>query len=184
LLQVRRAEVEVQVGDGDPLRIERHVESARRERRRAGEQLREATGAGGREGLGIEHALLADDGDQQQRVDRELRRLPLDGAAVRPREDGAQHARIVGSLERSLPAEPHGGGPEAAAREPVTPRQQCVEVLLRRPPENGPDLGLGRGVEAGEQRSEEHTSELQSPYDLVCRLLLEKKKQNYTDRTT
>src|SRR5438094_4228673 len=27
-------------------------------------------------------------------------------------------------------------------------------------------------------RSEEHTSELQSPYDLVCRLLLEKKK-NY-----
>src|SRR5207248_8793975 len=29
-----------------------------------------------------------------------------------------------------------------------------------------------------EQRSEEHTSELQSPYDLVCRLLLEKKKKN------
>src|SRR5438094_2985263 len=30
-------------------------------------------------------------------------------------------------------------------------------------------------------RSEEHTSELQSPYDLVCRLLLEKKK-NRGDR--
>src|SRR5438094_6837438 len=28
------------------------------------------------------------------------------------------------------------------------------------------------------RRSEEHTSELQSPYDLVCRLLLEKKKKN------
>src|SRR5207248_10329425 len=27
-------------------------------------------------------------------------------------------------------------------------------------------------------RSEEHTSELQSPYDLVCRLLLEKKNNN------
>src|SRR5207248_5789216 len=27
-----------------------------------------------------------------------------------------------------------------------------------------------------QSRSEEHTSELQSPYDLVCRLLLEKKK--------
>src|SRR5437867_5790721 len=27
------------------------------------------------------------------------------------------------------------------------------------------------------QRSEEHTSELQSPYDLVCRLLLEKKNK-------
>src|SRR5207248_9823836 len=29
----------------------------------------------------------------------------------------------------------------------------------------------------GSMRSEEHTSELQSPYDLVCRLLLEKKKK-------
>src|SRR5437867_7933615 len=28
-------------------------------------------------------------------------------------------------------------------------------------------------------RSEEHTSELQSPYDLVCRLLLEKKKKRH-----
>src|SRR6266704_6112250 len=28
------------------------------------------------------------------------------------------------------------------------------------------------------QRSEEHTSELQSRFDLVCRLLLEKKKQS------
>src|SRR5690349_24558637 len=33
---------------------------------------------------------------------------------------------------------------------------------------------LGRRV--GDQRSEEHTSELQSRRDLVCRLLLEKKK--------
>src|SRR5271168_5637104 len=31
-----------------------------------------------------------------------------------------------------------------------------------------------------ENRSEEHTSELQSPYDLVCRLLLEKKKKKTT----
>src|SRR5437868_12282237 len=29
-------------------------------------------------------------------------------------------------------------------------------------------------------RSEEHTSELQSRFDLVCRLLLEKKKENHT----
>src|SRR5699024_12376092 len=29
-----------------------------------------------------------------------------------------------------------------------------------------------------QQRSEEHTSELQSRFDLVCRLLLEKKNQN------
>src|SRR5256885_6351141 len=30
------------------------------------------------------------------------------------------------------------------------------------------------------RRSEEHTSELQSPCNLVCRLLLEKKKSQYT----
>src|SRR3989454_8921566 len=32
-------------------------------------------------------------------------------------------------------------------------------------------------------RSEEHTSELQSPCNLVCRLLLEKKKKNLNERT-
>src|SRR5437867_8068812 len=35
-------------------------------------------------------------------------------------------------------------------------------------------------IEGQGLRSEEHTSELQSPYDLVCRLLLEKKKKNLT----
>src|SRR5438094_6496980 len=35
----------------------------------------------------------------------------------------------------------------------------------------------------GMMRSEEHTFELQSPYDLVCRLLLEKKK-DFTWRMT
>src|SRR5713226_10299035 len=32
-------------------------------------------------------------------------------------------------------------------------------------------------------RSEEHTSELQSPVHLVCRLLLEKKKQKHTPKS-
>src|SRR2546430_12251477 len=34
------------------------------------------------------------------------------------------------------------------------------------------------GIRVGVQRSEEHTSELQSQSNLVCRLLLEKKKNN------
>src|SRR5574340_668037 len=34
-------------------------------------------------------------------------------------------------------------------------------------------------LEMRPSRSEEHTSELQSPKDLVCRLLLEKKKKKY-----
>src|SRR5438094_3674558 len=38
-----------------------------------------------------------------------------------------------------------------------------------------PTSGSPRGA-ASPKRSEEHTSELQSPYDIVCRLLLEKKK--------
>src|SRR5437762_9711854 len=37
-----------------------------------------------------------------------------------------------------------------------------------------------RGVRSGNGRSEEHTSELQSPMYLVCRLLLEKKKKKKT----
>src|SRR5699024_11272496 len=35
-----------------------------------------------------------------------------------------------------------------------------------------------------EGRSEEHTSELQSRFDLVCRLLLEKKKQKANNKHT
>src|SRR2546426_8886320 len=34
--------------------------------------------------------------------------------------------------------------------------------------------------EGNQHRSEEHTSELQSPCNLVCRLLLEKKKKQHT----
>src|SRR5699024_12880555 len=43
--------------------------------------------------------------------------------------------------------------------------------LLRRPPR-------WRRRDLPTPRSEEHTSELQSRFDLVCRLLLEKKKHN------
>src|SRR5436190_4646315 len=74
--------------------------------------------------------------------------------------------------------------------------------MIRRPPRSTlfpyttlfrshPEGRLGGGphhepavlVEPGDRmmRSEEHTSELQSHSDLVCRLLLEKKKENYKD---
>src|SRR5437588_2880957 len=45
------------------------------------------------------------------------------------------------------------------------------------PLELDPYVGLGWGNTMMFDRSEEHTSELQSHSDLVCRLLLEKKKQ-------
>src|SRR5438034_6974521 len=51
-------------------------------------------------------------------------------------------------------------------------------VLITEPRKTFDLLGLQQGATAfvGEGRSEEHTSELQSHSDLVCRLLLEKKK--------
>src|SRR5256885_9460163 len=61
----------------------------------------------------------------------------------------------------------------------------ALPILRHRPaqPGTGPGTGFlrlpqgapGRAIPQG-RRSEEHTSELQSPCNLVCRLLLEKKK--------
>src|SRR2546422_7838668 len=50
-------------------------------------------------------------------------------------------------------------------------RQPGVNVFEAPPP--------GIAFRGGVQRSEEHTSELQSRLHLVCRLLLEKKKNSY-----
>src|SRR5690348_18073130 len=68
-------------------------------------------------------------------------------------------------------------------RRPVpAPRQEFAQELARprpQPPDQdrpGPRRKAGLG-----DRSEEHTSELQSPVHLVCRLLLEKKKNETSD---
>src|SRR5688572_32708062 len=56
-------------------------------------------------------------------------------------------------------------------------------VARRRSLRVGADVGLVRfGAPHRSCRSEEHTSELQSQSNLVCRLLLEKKKTNNTAR--
>src|SRR5262245_63270999 len=73
--------------------------------------------------------------------------------------DGEAHV-LDDDRRSALPDAPHRG-----------------EEPLPHPPE--PGLQLGVTAELGRQsRSEEHTSELQSLRHLVCRLLLEKKKQN------
>src|SRR2546426_5514563 len=68
-----------------------------------------------------------------------------------------------------------GGGDEhvrvAPCLRPSAPVLRHREIQLQR----------NRAVRLPGQRSEEHTSELQSPCNLVCRLLLEK-KNNVTDR--
>src|SRR5436309_9157598 len=61
-------------------------------------------------------------------------------------------------------------------RSPEPPAQAARAVLLGQP------LHHAARVDRPVPRSEEHTSELQSRENLVCRLLLEKKKKN--KRTT
>src|SRR5688500_19563424 len=81
------------------------------------------------------------------------------------RSQRAEHARVQGGGED----EDHG---HPVAQAPVAPVHE------------GPPEEDGRPEEAEvlhEVRSEEHTSELQSPCNLVCRLLLEKKKTKRHD---
>src|SRR5205807_6560146 len=78
------------------------------------------------------------------------------------------------------------GGPARAVARPDRERPELVE---RETPVSEPGGDQFDPVQLGLQirvvgvlpgagaRSEEHTSELQSPCNLVCRLLLEKKKQ-------
>src|SRR5207249_10099733 len=74
------------------------------------------------------------------------------------------------SLHDALPISPSASA--AARRRLVAP---WTRHGPRRPLRGGgPDAWCGAGHR---RRSEEHTSELQSRFDLVCRLLLEKKKK-------
>src|SRR5438034_3964816 len=72
---------------------------------------------------------------------------------------------------------------------PISLPGGCSGLRVQRPGlarrRDWPYEALCRGVchsENGQNRSEEHTSELQSHSDLVCRLLLEKKKKKKTNK--
>src|SRR5437764_4288135 len=71
----------------------------------------------------------------------------------------------VPDLDRDGRAGARSGGPPGSPRA-TSSHQQCAHAVI------------------SEVRSEEHTSELQSPMYLVCRLLLEKKKQKKHQKTT
>src|SRR5690348_17953714 len=60
----------------------------------------------------------------------------------------------------------------------ATERIVAVGSALPWPAMSGADPCTGSNIDGYAPRSEEHTSELQSPVHLVCRLLLEKKKKN------
>src|SRR2546422_7632608 len=72
---------------------------------------------------------------------------------------------LVGGEQVAVRVELLLGGLEDPLRlDPVVDQEPRLHVLLR-------------VLDGGEERSEEHTSELQSRLHLVCRLLLEKKKE-------
>src|SRR5438552_14608859 len=74
------------------------------------------------------------------------------------------------TLFRSLAAAGHACGLHFKAKEHLDKYQQFAW--------QSPLLVDMNAHKKGRLRSEEHTSELQSPDHLVCRLLLEKKKKN------
>src|SRR2546426_4515119 len=74
------------------------------------------------------------------------------------------------TLFRSVPL-----SQDVPARRRVSLRRALAHGLGGR---TGGCVDLERVRRRRETRSEEHTSELQSPCNLVCRLLLEKKKKN------
>src|SRR5262249_56970286 len=86
------------------------------------------------------------------------------------------------TAEWRKPGPGNQGRPLAWARRPRS------EHLLPEPYRGWPGLqfasGHGGGARSPTSRSEEHTSELQSLTNIVCRLLLEKKKQPHIHDTS
>src|SRR5690606_41382080 len=71
----------------------------------------------------------------------------------------------------------------SSSGEPSVPTTRSGQSVIRRPTREGSDpsfttVAVATGSPAA-TRSEEHTSELQSRENLVCRLLLEKKKYTH-----
>src|SRR2546426_1637777 len=84
---------------------------------------------------------------------------------------GPLHSSDVDDPRPGLPALGHEPPRLPSDRSPPA-RRECGGLLLHSP--TAPGTGSARSLGT---RSEEHTSELQSPCNLVCRLLLEKKKK-------
>src|SRR5205807_4633308 len=98
---------------------------------------------------------------------------------------GRTHERRPGDGGAGLWAGP--AGRRARAARGRRPAERALHLLDLRGGLEQPSRSrcrLVRGRAAGPQlRSEEHTSELQSPCNLVCRLLLEKKKKTKKTQT-
>src|SRR5207249_7187754 len=101
--------------------------------------------------------------------------------------------RLSGTANRIFPAgaSDHLGHPVAADVNGFEPFEKgharAAPRRIQLSPQNSLALADFRHKSLGLQtsaRSEEHTSELQSRFDLVCRLLLEKKKKKQKTKKT
>src|SRR5256885_7055372 len=106
----------------------------------------------------VSHALFSDSTSSQSMV-------PVMISTNRPRK-----ATTVGSSTKAGPNSICGTLAHSSSIRPKVPS------ITRSLPDSGPMRAISLRAYST-ARSEEHTSELQSPCNLVCRLLLEKKKQ-------
>src|SRR5437762_6618165 len=96
------------------------------------------------------------------------------------RPDASAYLLVRRGEENDVTLERHAGALEREQRHELRDRL-ALHVERAPPPQIAVLHGSGEGVDRPElgarERSEEHTSELQSPMYLVCRLLLEKKNK-------
>src|SRR5688572_32370348 len=94
-----------------------------------------------------------------------------------PRSTLFPYTTLFRSQDEEVPDEPEGGTAIERATDPG------AEASAHRHPGRGRGRASGDAQGSGPPRSEEHTSELQSQSNLVCRLLLEKKKKKENKTT-
>src|SRR2546430_11496653 len=93
--------------------------------------------------------------------------MPPTGSISDPSQESTRCSRSVGRMKSS--SGPTTVGPDTTRMAP------SIRAALLDMPSSSPANTAARTMVTGTPRSEEHTSELQSQSNLVCRLLLEKK---------
>src|SRR5699024_5665260 len=105
---------------------------------------------------------------------------------TRPRQEARAHEHLANQgfevFYPRLTVARLNKGQESQRQEPLFPNY--LFVRLRAGTDNWSPIRSTRGVLRMVTRSEEHTSELQSRFDIVCRLLLEKKKEQQNPTRT
>src|SRR5437773_8914536 len=133
--------------------------------KRNGNHRQTALVTGGSGGIGLELAkVLARNGFDLVLVSRTRDSLEAAAGQIEGKYDVRVHVFAADLRRREAPE---------AIFDFLHNENTAIDILI-----NNAGFGLGGEFAETELRSEEHTSELQSHHDLVCRLLLENKKQS------